>query len=344
MATLYLNRKATTITREGAHLRVQSHLAPDEVETRHVPLQSISGVVVIGEPSITFPALSCFIGKQVPITFLTANGRWRGLLETCSKYYALRRQMQYQCAQDSNFVLPVAKAILAAKLYNARRAIQRLVANRPGWIWPEEEDHFHEKQLKWIAAHLDQAVTPTALRGMEGLGAVHYFALLRHFFPAEVTFEKRRKHPAKDPANALLSWAYTLILSEVTVAIRLHGLDPAMGLLHANANRSPALALDLMEPFRPCMDLLVLSVLNHHILTPHHFEWQSSGITRLNEIGRARFFQAYETAMIRSFKPAPTEDATSLRAMIERQVIAFIQQLESFPILTPQPNVFFRLP
>lgn len=345
MAILYLNRKDTTITREGAHLRIRQHTPEKEEKTDHVPLHTISGVVVVGEPSMTFPALSCFIGRQVPVTFLTSTGRWRGLLETCADNYAVRRKTQYHLSGNNAFFLPMAKSILSAKLYNARRAIQRLVANRPGWNWPETEDFHHEKQLKWLSQHLERAATLTALRGMEGLAAVHYFALLRHFFPAGIPFEKRRKHPAKDPANALLSWAYTLMLSEVTIALRLHGLDPAMGLLHAPSNRSPALALDLMEPFRPCMDLLVLNLFNHRILRADtHFQIMPSGAVHLNEAGRRRFFQSYEVALTRSFKPSKDATTTTLRGLIDQQVSLFLHQLEAFPVLSPSSKAFFHLP
>ena len=346
MATLYLNRRSTSVSREGEHLLVKHHDHGTAVQSQVLPVIDLSSVVVIGEPSITFPALSCFIQRQIPVSFLSVSGRWRGCIDTNADAYGERHLKQYQTASNRDFTLPVAKALLSAKLYNARRLIQRLAAARSQTSWVTDEDQHHDAQLKWIAQHLHQCASVNALRGLEGLGAMHYFALLRHFLPEDAGFTKRQRHPAKDPANALLSWTYTLLLSELLSILRQHHLDPAIGVLHVNANRAPALALDLIEPFRSaCADRLVLHLFNHRIIQPQkHFQRQPSGALLLNEAGRATFFNAYETALNRSFVDPKTGQNTSLRAALHQHVQRYLRCLEDFsPNTTPSPT-FFHLP
>lgn len=342
MPTLYLNRRSSSLSREGEHLLIKQHAVGETSQV--LPLHELSSVVVVGEPSITFPALSVLINRQIPVTFLTCGGKWRGTLETCAEHYGERRRKQLFASENNAFLLVLSKALLTAKCCNARRAIGRLFSNRPGFQWKTTEDVAHFQQLRWIAEHISECTTLSALRGMEGLAAMHYFALLRHFFPKEAGFHGRQRHPSRDPANALLSWTYTLVVSACVTAIRAHGLDPAIGFLHQNANRSPALALDLVEPFRPALaDLLTLHLLNHHVLKPAvHFNTLPSGVVLLNEEGRARFFSAYESALMRPFKSSVSGEITTFREAIEQQVRDFIHLLEAPSALQHSPK-FFRL-
>lgn len=66
-----------------------------------------------------------------------------------------------------------------------------------------------------------------------------------------LAFEGRSRQPPADVVNAALSYGYAIPAGEAVSALCAAGLDPAIGLLHADADRRPSLALDLMEEFRP---------------------------------------------------------------------------------------------
>src|SRR5690606_19743918 len=95
------------------------------------------------------------------------------------------------------------------------------------------------------AANLDQ------LRGYEGKAAAFYFEGIKTFFEPEWNFKAREYYPPPDPANAMLSFAYTMLMKDVETKIQLVGLDPYLGFYHMLGYNRPALALDLMEEFRP---------------------------------------------------------------------------------------------
>jgi CRISPR-associated protein Cas1 len=167
------------------------------------------------------------------------------------------------------------------------------------------------------------------VRGIEGCAAGAYFALLSRFFPADAPFPSRSRRPPRDEANALLSFAYTLLTNEFVASIRSHGLDVAAGFFHSKSDRAPALALDLMEPFRsPWADRLVLGLLNHRrIRVSDHFDPADIDGVYLNEEGRKIFFGAFEDMMAR--RQMTKEGEMSLRGIVDKSVCQFISVLES---------------
>jgi CRISPR-associated protein Cas1 len=62
-------------------------------------------------------------------------------------------------------------------------------------------------------------------------------------------------------ANALLNYGYTVLRAIVSRAICASGLHPTIGVFHTNRANAFALSDDLMEPFRPLVDLLVMRLL-----------------------------------------------------------------------------------
>ena len=133
-----------------------------------------------------------------------------------------------------------------------------------------------------------------ALHGMEGAGAAAFFRgyglLLKH----DLGFNGRKRRPPTDPANALLSFGYTLLMNHVLSAVQIVGFDPYIGYLHSKGYGKPSLALDLMEEMRtPVVDSVVLTVINKQIIGLHHFEEQF-GVYKLTTSGRKRFLQQFE--------------------------------------------------
>jgi CRISPR-associated endonuclease Cas1 len=66
---------------------------------------------------------------------------------------------------------------------------------------------------------------------------------------------------ATDPAGAVLNYAYKLAEIEAGLAACRIGLNPAIGILHADVAGRPSFACDLMEAVRPVVDAHVLDVL-----------------------------------------------------------------------------------
>lgn len=296
MGTLVLNRKSLSVKLESKHLVVHDHV---DGSLRRVPLVNVDRVVVCGEPAITFPVLAELMDRGIPCSFLKPSGMWRGLMDGDGGFHADRRALQYERLHDAAFCFDAARRVVMDKLANGRRSLQKLFANR-GLAATDDRNFL---RLGTLARAMPTLHTTDELRGLEGLAAVAYFAALARFFPEDCPFVARSRRPPRNAANALLSFVYTLLAGVFMAAVRAHGLDVAAGFFHCGHDRSPALALDLMEPCRPVLaDRLALDLLNHRRLrVDEHFAEGVEGGVALNEEGRRIVFRAFDAEMGRTF-------------------------------------------
>ena len=185
--------------------------------------------------------------------------------------------------------------------------------------------------LAWmdgLFASLKMSQTIDELRGYEGAATARYFQAWSGFLPDEFPFERRSTRPPLNPVNACISFGATLLYTEAVAFIHAHGLDPALGLLHATEDGRWSLALDLMEPFRPVLvEALALDLFSHQILNAKHFEPKNGGVY-LNEEGRKKFILQYERRMERQFLSESAGHRTALRQQLEEQAVMFKSALE----------------
>lgn len=342
MPSLILNGARVRARRESRRL-ILSRDADDmeKHRTLAVPLADVDRATIVGHPAVPVSVLQCLMREQIPVAFISEKGRWYGTLHPDGDRNAARRLLQYQQQGQRTDRLVCARRIIAAKIRNQRRALQRLGANRNEARASAQYDAL--EVLKQYARKAKKAESPEGLRGIEGMAAARYFERLSVYFPENVPFNGRSRRPPRDAANALMSWTYTIVLSEIDAALRIQGLDPCLGWLHELSSGTPALALDLLEPLRaPVCDLLVLNLLNHKILGPSHFHVSSDdGGTYLNEDARRIFFVHYESHMQRKFKPAPDKNHIDLRQAMTRQVWAVLRLLEN---PHDESVAFFQMP
>lgn len=107
-------------------------------------------------------------------------------------------------------------------------------------------------------------------------------------------FAARIRRPPRDPVNALLSFLYSLLVKEIVVTLVGVGFDPYLGFYHQPRYGRPALALDLMEEFRPLVaDSTVLTLINNGEVRRSDFIARA-GAVALTDNGRKRVIEAYE--------------------------------------------------
>jgi CRISPR-associated protein Cas1 len=197
-------------------------------------------------------------------------------------------------AGDPARSLVLARRFVEGKILNSRTLLRR---NHPD---PPQEVL---QSLKEDVRRSGEANRLDTLLGVEGTAASRYFA---HFgsmlksmdgpFKA-FEFQTRNRRPPRDPVNALLSFAYAILTREFAVTLLSVGFDPYLGFFHQPRYGRPALALDLMEEFRPLLaDSVVLTVINNGEIGPEDFI-SSMGSVALTPSGRTRFLQAYERRM-----------------------------------------------
>ncbi len=190
--------------------------------------------------------------------------------------------------------------------------------------------------LKRMAEAAEQAESMEQLLGIEGAAARIYFGEFAGMIKTEgvnadgfgFDFNGRNRRPPRDGVNALLSLAYSLLAKDLTVTCYAVGFDPYIGFYHQPRFGRPALALDLMEPFRPLIaDSAVLSAINTRMVTPSDIVKAGPAVA-LTPQGRKGFFRAYELRMDSLVTHPIFEYRVSYRRLLEIQARLLARYLD----------------
>lgn len=313
MVTLYLNEQESIVKKRAEYLIVQY---PDK-HTVEVPLIKISQVVVSGNVTMTTPALHSLLEAGIEVCFLSMYGQFRGRLSPPMAKNALLRREQYRAHVDPQRTLEVAQACVKGKLENMRTILMR--SNRS---LQDAEITAAIVAIQTMIQRISATHTVGSLLGIEGNGSASYFAVFGKLLRDQMTFTHRRRRPPLDPINAMLSLGYTLLLQQVSSAIEMVGLDPYIGFLHQPRFGRPALALDLMEEFRPIIaDSVVLNIINRRrLLTAQDFQEELGGAVYLRPQARKTFYAKFEERLQEEIQHPYFGYRTSYRRCIELQV------------------------
>jgi CRISPR-associated protein Cas1 len=283
---------------QGAYLHLEGETLVVEIERQkrlQVPLHHLGSVVIFGDIMVSPAALHRCAADGRGVVFLDRRGQFKARLEGPLTGNILLRQAQHHVPNEQ--VLELARAFVVGKIRNARQIVLR--GARDSTSEADRAALRHSSQL--LAGHirrLPAAATLDQVRGAEGDSAHIYFTAIRHLLRHEArpyfSFEKRSRRPPLDRFNALISFVYTLLVHDCRSAIEAVGLDPQLGFLHAVRPGRPALALDLMEEFRPLMDRLALTLINRSQLAEKDFELRPGGAVYLSEVGRKTVLAAYQ--------------------------------------------------
>src|SRR5205814_1726309 len=155
--------------------------------------------------------------------------------------------------------------------------------------------------------------------------------------PRQWPFSGRVKRPPTDPVNALLSFGYSLLTTKVASVVQLVGFDHFVGYLHSSFYGRPALALDLVEEFRPVIvDAVVLNMLNNRMLTLEDFVVEL-GAYRLKQEKRKVYFAKFEERLNEEIQHPLFGYKTTYRRCIELQARLLAKyltgEIEAYPAL-----------
>lgn len=136
-----------------------------------------------------------------------------------------------------------------------------------------------------------------ALRGAEAVSSKVYWQALAEALEQHTPFGKRTRRPAADRFNALINYGYGMLYAIVETAAITAGLDPAIGILHAEGYKRPALVFDAIEPFRPWVDRLVTDMALRDQIAAEFFEENDTGGIWLAKAGKKIFIPAFHEMM-----------------------------------------------
>jgi CRISPR-associated endonuclease Cas1 len=243
------------------------------------PIELVSAVHIHGWATITSPCVAQLLAQGAPVVWRSPTGYPIGASAPLHRSGLEARRAQY-AAVGSAQGLAIARALVRAKVVNMRGLVRRRAALPGRACLGDLEQH---------ARRAGTAPSLDTLLGVEGAATALYFSVWPEMISAragELTLAGRTRRPPQDEVNALLSFAYAVLTGECLAACAAAGLDPRQGFLHRPRAGRPALALDLMEPFRPVIaEQAILTGLNHGQVKPEHFRANGHSVL-LDEEGR----------------------------------------------------------
>lgn len=317
---LYLNTQGLSVGKSGEVLQVRDK----KTLVQEVRMNEICQLNLMGNVQLTTQAIQALCEQEIPIAYFSWGGWFYGVTNGLGVKNIYLRREQFRWADIDSFCLRLSKAIVAGKIRNQRTLLQRNHIQPPARALA---------MMKLMAEQVDEAVSLDQLLGIEGNAARIYFEnfsgmlktsnqsannndddeLLSEVLPETTRetesngaadkewmtfhFQTRNRRPPRDPVNALLSLAYSLLAKDLTIVCHTVGFDPYLGYFHQPRHGRAALALDLMEPFRPLIaDSTVITAINTRMVTEKHFIRTGNAVA-LTPDGRKAFFRAYEQRM-----------------------------------------------
>ena len=331
---LYVQARDAKLAKSGETLVV----SVDDTRLATARLAETSQVVLLGNVRITTPCLHELMWRGVPVTWHSFGGWFYGHTAGNGHKNVELRTAQYRASFDAATCLRFAKGLVAAKIQNCRTLLRR------NWKRAENSQPVLV-DLKSDVHRAARAQSLPELLGIEGSAAARYFRAFDAMLAKDgrggtprFDFQTRNRRPPTDPVNALLSFAYSLLVRTWTVTLAAVGFDAFRGLYHQPRYGRPALALDLMEPFRPLVaDSVVVQAINNGEVRPEDFV-SVAGAVNLSASGRRSFIATYERRLGHEIVHPLFGYRVSYRRLMEMQARLFgrflLGELPEYPNFT----------
>lgn len=286
---LHVQTPGAKLAKDGECLKIKDH---DEMigEAR---LVETSQVVLYGTIQVSTQVVQELCKRGIPLVYCSSGGWFYGMTSGLLHKHVELRRRQYAVAADPERCVALARRFVQAKIANCRTLLRRNHRAAPEGVIQD---------LKRDQVQAGAAESLESLLGIEGTAARRYFSefagMLKEAEPGtRFDFDGRNRRPPRDPVNAMLSLLYSMLAREWTVVLQTVGLDPFLGFYHQPRYGRPALALDMMEEFRPLIaDSVVLTAINNGEIRPS--DWiERMGSVALTTDGRRKLIETYERRM-----------------------------------------------
>jgi CRISP-associated protein Cas1 len=287
---VYVQASPARVRKRGDTLLIQTE---DGAETT-ARLIDTSHLVVVGAVDVTAPVLHELMRREIPVSWYSGSGWFLGHTIGTGHRNVELRTAQYRASFDPIFCLRLARGLVGSKLRNCRTLLRRNT---------REESPLDAALggLRRPARAAGEAKSLAELLGIEGNGGAIYFGNFASMLtgskegePLRFEFENRNRRPPTDPVNAMLSFCYAMLVRELTATLSAVGFDPYRGFYHQPRYGRPALALDIMEPFRPILaDSAVITAVNNGEIKPGDFV-SAGRACALSPSGRKKIIAAFE--------------------------------------------------
>lgn len=240
--------KRTLCIESPCHLRFQngqlvvsySHVkGMEEIPEKSVPIEDI-GILVLEHQQITLThfLLDKLSSNNTAVVTCNEQHMPSGLLMPLESHTLQSERFRFQIEATEPLKKQLWQQTIKAKIYN-----QAIVLDK--WHLPNQ-----------LMLNLAQKVKSGDSDNHEAQASAHYW---KNIFPQAWHFFRHREGP---PPNNLLNYGYAIVRATMARALAGSGLLPALGIFHRNRYNAYCLADDIMEPYRPFVDLTVRAIMD----------------------------------------------------------------------------------
>lgn len=235
--------KRTLYFGNTARLRMQqSQLVveyPDSNETKSVAIEDI-GMVIIDhqQVSVTHGLMNALIGNNAAVLWCDSHHLPKGLVLPMSANHVFTEKLRFQLDASEPLKKQLWKQTVQMKINNQAKVLQLSGKNT-------------DNMKYW-----SDSVGSGDPDNYEARAAAYYW---KNIFEDNAQFTRHRFGAAP---NNLLNYGYAILRALVARSLVASGCLPAVGIFHRNKYNAFCLADDIMEPYRPYVDVLVLKILD----------------------------------------------------------------------------------
>lgn len=329
LRTLYISQQGAVVHKKGGKILVTA----GEKTLTSIAINQLDSIMLCGAIHLTRAVLQHALTGGLNILFMTSQGSYLGQLHSVN---TINPALFSSMLQSTATPLPIAIELVRAKVLNQLTVLKRAQRYQQQPLPGQDRVMLSITSLLQRTKNCDNL---NQLRGIEGNCAKMYFSLFRKHFAPEWQFNQRNRQPPRDPINALLSLGYTLLFHNVCAFIHHRNMPLNLGYLHQSQLPNPALALDMMEPFRaPVVDATVLQLVQAGAITPADFVIEEQGCF-LTATAKTRFIHALENRLQQKLEYRQLAIKTDYRRLMDLQILMLKQHIQQ----PAQPFSAFRI-
>jgi CRISPR-associated protein Cas1 len=240
--TLYFGNPAYLYSKNEQLIISKKNDATGENEEVNVPIEDI-GVFIVDHYGVTVSQylISLLLENNVAVIFCNKNHMPAGLFLNLDGNALQSEKFRKQIQASKPLLKKLWKQTVIAKICNQAALLNKY--NKP-------------------CANLLKLATEVKTNdssNLEARAAVYYWQTL---YQDKLNFSRDR---FGEPPNNLLNYGYAVLRAVVARGLVASGLLPTLGIHHHNKYNAYCLADDIMEPFRPFVDEIVLNIINDNI-------------------------------------------------------------------------------
>jgi len=295
---LYINSYGTYIHKVGEMFEIEVEQGIGENlnkvrKKRKISPKKIRSIIISTHARLTSDVIKLAVENNIDVVMLNNYGEpygrfWHSRFGSTANIR--RRQIEVFEGEES---IDIVRGFIGRKIENSLEHLKELEYKR------HAKRDYIEKEIKSMKELLEKIYSldystekwRDKMRAYEGNSSKHYYKTLSYLITDPYKFNGRSRRPAKDEFNCMLNYAFGVLYSKVEKTLVIAGLDPFVGILHADNYNKKSLVFDVIEKYRFIANRVVFALFSMKKVNKSHFDKIYGGYS-LNKEGKTLLLKA----------------------------------------------------